>query len=109
MATIVLPEKAVPAFRHYFDYTDLWRYRFGYGDAYNLDPPVCGGPWYNHATFGIDQGPMLMSIENYRSGLIWDKVMRNSSIRRALCLLFDKCIFLPLIISDSLPNTLPPS
>jgi hypothetical protein len=99
MATMLLPEKAIPALKHYFSDTDLWRYRFGYGDAYNLDPPECDGPWYNHVAFGIDQGPMLISIENYRSELIWDTVRRNSHIRQALCLI-GECIYLPLVLRD---------
>jgi hypothetical protein len=99
MATMLLPEKAIPALKHYFNDTDLWRYRFGYVDAYNLDPPGCSGPWYNHAAFGIDQGPMLISIENYRSGLIWDTVGQNSHVRYALCSIW-RCIYLPLVVRD---------
>ena len=85
MAIVFLPEKAIPALKYYFANTDLWHYRFGFGDAYNLDPPDCNGPWYNHAAFGIDQGPMLIAIENYRSGLIWDIAKQNSYIWQALC------------------------
>jgi len=84
MATMFLPEKAIPALKNYFVNTDLWRYRFGFGDAYNLDPPDCNGPWYNHAAFGIDQGPMLISIENYRSGFIWELMKRSDPVCRAL-------------------------
>ena len=87
MAMMLVPDKAIPALKHYFTDTDLWRYRFGFGDAYNLDPPDCGGPWYNHAAFGIDQGPMLIAIENYRSGLIWRTMARNDDISRALAMI----------------------
>jgi hypothetical protein len=98
MATMLLPEKSIPALKHYFEATDLWRYRFGYGDAYSLDPPDCNGPWYNRAAFGIDQGPMLIGIENHRSGLIWNTMKRNSSIRDALCsIVYCSYGYLPLI------------
>jgi hypothetical protein len=43
----------------------------GFGDALNLVLDERGLPFYNMATFGIDNGPMLMMIENERSGLFW--------------------------------------
>jgi hypothetical protein len=43
----------------------------GFGDALNLVPDERGLPFYNMATFAIDNGPMLMMIENERSGLFW--------------------------------------
>ncbi len=39
------------------------------------------GAWVSEGLFGLDQGVMVMMIENYRSGLIW-KLMRNSPIVR---------------------------
>jgi hypothetical protein len=98
MATMLLPQKAIPAMKHYLVGTDLWRYRFGFGDACNLDPANCDGPCYNHTGFGIDQGPMLISIENYRSGLVWSTLARNEHIRQAMCLVWP-CheIYLPII------------
>jgi hypothetical protein len=32
----------------------------------------------------IDQGPIVVMIENYRSGLIWNLLMKNPDIKRAL-------------------------
>jgi hypothetical protein len=84
MGMMFLPGKAVPALKHYFANPDLWRHRFGFGDAYNLDPPDCSGFWYNHVAFGIDQGPMLISIENCRSRLIWETMKRNEYVSQAL-------------------------
>jgi uncharacterized repeat protein (TIGR01451 family) len=92
MATMFLPDKAVPALKHYFVNTDLWRYRLGFGDAYNLDPPDCSGPWYNHATSGIGQGSLLIAIENYRSGLTWATIGRNDDISKALGMLVPRLI-----------------
>ena len=99
MAIIVLPEKSIPALKNYFENTDLWRYRFGFGDAYNLDLPGCDGPWVNHALFGIDQGPLLISIENYRSGLVWDTFRQNAHIQNALCSI-GNCIYLPITMRN---------
>lgn len=41
------------------------------------------GPWVHWATFAIDQGPMLLHLENQRSGLIWQLFRENENIRRA--------------------------
>ena len=54
----VQPDIAIAALKHFFTDTEVWNYRLGFGDAYNLDFPDCNGPWYNHAVFGIDNGPM---------------------------------------------------
>lgn len=99
MSTFLVPEKSIPTLVYYFENTDLWRYRFGFGDAYNQDPPVCGNPWYNHALFGIDQGPLLIGIANYRSGLVWETLKSNPYLQNALCAI-GHCIYLPLVVID---------
>ncbi len=33
---------------------------------------------------GIDQGPILLMLENYRSGFVWKVMRRNAYIRRGL-------------------------
>ena len=35
-----------------------------------------GSGWISHAHFALDQGPVILMIENYRSGLIW-RLLRN--------------------------------
>jgi hypothetical protein len=82
------PQFATDALKHYFTDTELWNYRIGFGDAYNLDPPDCNGPWYNRAVFGIDNGPMLIAIENHRSDFVWETIRGNGDIERALSRLF---------------------
>ncbi len=82
------PQIAISALQHFFADTESWNYRIGFGDAFSLDPPDCSGPWYNRAVFGIDNGPMLMAIENYRSGFVWETIQRNSQINAALQSLF---------------------
>ncbi|HUT57590.1 MAG TPA: glucoamylase family protein, partial [Phycisphaerae bacterium] len=79
------PTESIAALRHYFRDTALWSYRFGFGDAYNLGRRGDQRePWYHHNYFGIDQGPMLLAIENYRSGLIWKTVARSEPLSRAI-------------------------
>ncbi|MGH9456898.1 MAG: glucoamylase family protein [Thermoanaerobaculia bacterium] len=40
--------------------------------------------WTNPDDLGIDQGPIVLMIENYRSGLIWDVMKKNPHIVRGL-------------------------
>jgi hypothetical protein len=84
------PSESITALKHYFQDPNLWSYRFGFADAFNLDPGKGRQPWYHHDYFGIDQGPMLLAIENYRSGLIWKTLAQNESIRRAISSIWDK-------------------
>ena len=44
---------------------------FGFLDSYTLDMPS-GEPWVAHDYVAIDQGPLILAIENARSGLIWE-------------------------------------
>jgi hypothetical protein len=34
--------------------------------------------------FGIDQGPVVLMIENYRSGLLWNIMRRSPPIKAGL-------------------------
>jgi hypothetical protein len=45
---------------------------------------VPGRGWYDGDYLGIDQGPILAMIENYRSGLVWDVMRSSPAIRRGL-------------------------
>jgi len=52
---------------------------YGFVDAFNLDQGFASDDYV-----GIDQGPMLLAIENARTGLIWKLFMRHASARRAI-------------------------
>jgi hypothetical protein len=84
----------------------LWNPLFGFGDAYSLDPHYIehvydrtgnpqirfagflNGPWINNMTMGVNVGPMLLAIENYRSGLIWKLTAKNPEIQAGLDRIF---------------------
>lgn len=54
---------------HYFYYVmgdKLWK-RNGFVDAFEL-----GKPWFANSFLAIDQGPIIVMIENHRSGLLWN-------------------------------------
>jgi hypothetical protein len=52
---------------------------FAFVDSFSLTPP------YGHDdNLGIDEGPMLLAIENVRSGLIWRLFMQHDVAKRAV-------------------------
>lgn len=53
--------------------------RYGYYDSFNLT-----ANWVNSDYIGIDQGPMLIMIENFRTGLVWNYVMKDPVITEGL-------------------------
>ncbi|MCX5494813.1 beta-glucosidase [Kaistia dalseonensis] len=75
-----LPEASMRAIRHFHDDlgAHIWR-DYGFTDAFNESVG-----WYAKTHLAIDQGPIIIMIENYRSGLIWDLVMRDPQIQRGL-------------------------
>ncbi len=56
----------------------LWG-KYGYYDAFN---PTAN--WVDDDFLGIDEGPMLLMIENFRTGLIWNYVMKDPVIQKGL-------------------------
>ena len=90
------PEIVIPtirAFRARFG-EHLYQ-RYGFLDAVNpsftyTDAPLRHGRiienlgWVADDYLGIDQGPIVAMIENYRSGLIWKLMQRNPYVRRGL-------------------------
>lgn len=76
------------------DHKDLLYRQYGFLDALNLSVPptvelkhgafVPGRGWFDGDYLGIDQGPILAMVENYRSGLIWEVMRDDPHIRRGL-------------------------
>lgn len=52
---------------------------YGFKDAFSL-----GDPWFASSYLAIDQGPQIVMIENYRSGLIWDLFMSCPEVKAGL-------------------------
>jgi hypothetical protein len=74
------PEESMMALKHfYFDLgAKLWDI-YGFRDAYN--PTV---NYISRIFMGLNQAPIVVMIENYRSGLLWDLFMGNSEIPQML-------------------------
>lgn len=56
----------------------LWG-EYGFRDAFNLS-----SQWFAGSYLAIDQGPIVVMIENYRTGLIWNLFMKQQDIRNGL-------------------------
>ncbi len=52
---------------------------FGFVDAYCLQTNTS-----NNKNLAIDEGPIVVMMENYRSGLIWDLMMKNEHVKAGL-------------------------
>ncbi|MGB7849071.1 MAG: glucoamylase family protein [Candidatus Acidiferrum sp.] len=70
------PEASMLAFKHYYrDLGDqLWDI-YGPRDAFNL-----GQDWISPLYMGLNQAPIAVMVENYRSGLVWKSFMSNPEI-----------------------------
>jgi hypothetical protein len=64
----------------------LWK-DFGFIDSFNptFPDPGTGQPgWFDHDYLGIDQGPIVIMIENLRNGRVWEVMKKNPYIVRGL-------------------------
>lgn len=70
------PELSLPAMRHYYEDlgADLWG-PYGFRDGFNQT-----SDWVAPGYLAIDQGPIVVMIENYRSGLLWRLFMSAPEI-----------------------------
>jgi hypothetical protein len=62
------PAQSMKALK-FFYYTlgdKIWK-DYGFVDAFSLKEP-----WFANSFLAIDQGPIIVMIENYRTGLIWN-------------------------------------
>jgi hypothetical protein len=72
------PQACMKALRHFLTIPKLWG-RYGFVDAFN---PTRG--WTADTYLAIDQGPIIVMMENYRSGLLWKLFMAVPEVRRGL-------------------------
>ncbi len=71
---------SMAALRHFYENLGdrLWG-EYGFTDAFCEDKD-----WFDKSYLAIDQGPIVVMIENYRSGLMWDLFMSCPEIREGL-------------------------
>ena len=70
------PEASTQAFKHYYRDLggELWDI-YGPRDAFNP-----GQNWVSPFYMGLNQAPIAVMIENYRSGVVWKSFMANPEI-----------------------------
>jgi len=76
---VYTPAESLAAMRHFYEVygpQGLWG-EYGFKDAFNP-----GKKWFADRYLAIDQGPILVMIENYRSQLLWKCFMRDPDIRQ---------------------------
>jgi uncharacterized repeat protein (TIGR01451 family) len=79
---VFTPQESISTLRYMVDdyHQRLWGL-YGLKDSFNA---WCEPDWFDNDYIGIDVGAMLLMIENYRSGLVWNTFMRNQEIAQAM-------------------------
>ena len=68
------PEIVLPTIRHYDEAYPEMRHAYGYRCSFNPTfPTEATGRigWVSSGYYGLNQGPIVLMIENYRTGLLW--------------------------------------
>ena len=74
------PEYSMEALHHFYYIIGdrIWK-EYGFVDAFNFTEQ-----WIAPSFLAIDQGPIIIMIENHRTGLLWDLVMSAPEIQSGL-------------------------
>lgn len=74
------PEESMRALRYFYeDLGDKIWGEYGFTDAFNQQEN-----WYDHQYLAIDQAPIIVMIENYRTGLVWNLFMSCPEVQEGL-------------------------
>ncbi len=81
------PKRSIAALEYMkSNYPGIWS-DYGFKDSFNPTWPLKQNgekAWYDKDYLGIDQGPILIMAENYRTGLIWNLLKKDSVVVRGL-------------------------
>jgi hypothetical protein len=74
------PEESMKALKHFYRGLGdrLWGI-YGFRDGFNETQN-----WFEDVYMGLNQAPIVVMIENYRTGLVWKRFMANPEIAPAL-------------------------
>jgi hypothetical protein len=74
------PKESMEALRYfYYGLGDKIWSKYGFVDGFSIHHN-----WYAKSHLAIDQGPIVVMIENYRTGLLWNLFMKIPDIRNGL-------------------------
>ena len=77
------PEIVIPTIRHFAQMDLGMTGKYGFKPSFNKSFVVENSPtswWITPYHFGIDQGPVVLMIENYRTGLLWNIMRRCPAV-----------------------------
>jgi hypothetical protein len=74
------PEYSMQALRYFYEDkgSSIWG-EYGFADAFSEEHN-----WVAKSYLAIDQGPIVVMIENHRSGLLWKLFMSNPDVQKGL-------------------------
>lgn len=76
---VYTPEESMQVMRYLYSKKDkLWG-EYGFYDAFSET-----ADWYPQRYLAIDQGPIVVMIENHRSGLLWKLFMSHPDVQQGL-------------------------
>ena len=72
------PKESMEALRYFYEEIGdkIWS-KYGFVDGFSIEHN-----WIAKSHLAIDQGPIVVMIENYRSGLIWNLFMKIPDIQK---------------------------
>ncbi len=73
------PDESIKALRYFYGHKDKLLGPAGFYDAFKP-----GSTWVAKAYLAIDQGPIVVMIENHRTALLWNLFMQNEDIQSGL-------------------------
>jgi hypothetical protein len=63
----------LPSLQYFDDTYPEMTSHYGFKCSFN---PTFSTEWISKGYYGLDQGPIVLMIENYRSGLLWELMRR---------------------------------
>jgi len=81
------PEIVMPAIRYFHDIELKQSDSYGFKATFNPTFPVKDKNqygWVSPWNFGLNQGPIVLMIENYRTGMLWQLMRRCPHVVRGL-------------------------
>jgi len=74
------PKESLTALRYFYEELGsfLWT-EYGFADGFSLQTN-----WVSNTSLAIDQGPIIVMIENYRTGLLWEIFMNIPEIQTGM-------------------------
>lgn len=74
------PDESMRALKHFYrDLGDRVWGIYGFRDGFNMTEN-----WFEDVYMGLNQAPIVVMIENYRTGLVWKRFMANPEVAPAL-------------------------